>query len=115
IGTAAGTAGNRAVSGRSHRRRYVCPPVRDSRTRGRPANNGASTAQAWAGSGTGERRFAGSDGASTETASPAAALTDPVGGGYSRERGKGEDDRNPTETREVAVAPAGRSQVQFSL
>src|SRR5664279_4883474 len=61
MGTAAGTAGNRAVKGRSHRRRYVCPPVRDSRTRGRPANNGASTAHAWAGSGTGERRVAGVD------------------------------------------------------
>jgi len=58
--------------------------VRDSRTRGRPASNGANTAHAWAGSGTGDRRVAGGDDASTETASPAAALTDPVGGGYSR-------------------------------
>jgi len=89
--------------------------VRDSRTRGRPASSGASTAHAWAGSGTGERRVAGGDEASDETRSPAAALTDPVGGGYSRSKGTGEDDRNPTETRGVAVAPAGRSQVQFSL
>ena len=89
--------------------------MRDSRTRGRPASNGANTAQAWAGSGTGERQVAGGDEASDETRSPAAALTDPVGGGYSRSKGTGEDDRKPMTTREVAVAPAGRSQVQCSL
>jgi hypothetical protein len=58
--------------------------LRDSRTRGRPASNGARMDQACAGSGSGEMSLAGSDRVSKGHASPAAALTDQAGGGYSQ-------------------------------